>query len=105
MTTSELEAFARAEAETGYAPMTLGSGWSIPSPAQAWRDGAVWGFLRAVELLQSEAAVEAIQNCVYDDYREGDKPVIRAALAAAVAAIPETQNTDTNPTTGGYDAD
>lgn len=82
MTTSEqARAWAKAEASQHY--VHQGSVTSEEVAAFAFAAG----ILHVLSLLESETAVEAVQDRVYDDYREGDKPVIRAALAAAVAAI------------------
>lgn len=117
MTTSEgvrktpekLEAFARTEAERKW-----GTTAPSDSPAGYVSAGAVvgaeWGFLRAVELLQSEDAVNAAGRVLYvhwdewddDDLQaQGEKELVASALAAAVAAIPEAQNTNRN-TRGGF---
>lgn len=39
------------------------------------------------EIIVTDEMVDIIQESVYDDYREGDRPVIRAALEAVMALL------------------
>lgn len=106
MTTSDLERWARAEAERRYEPRLIQLFDGAFDEAATSREAFEFGILHLAEVLQSETAVEAALKALYLDHATDQiaptAPEIaaardrmaRAALAAALAAVTDQETGD-----------